>query len=49
MAHAAALSGDPGESEYIKRVSNDTYMRDNDNTPGLGEAQGGGLESPPPR
>jgi len=49
MARAAALSGGPGESEYIKRVSTDTYMRDNDNTPGLGDSHGGGLQSPPPR
>jgi hypothetical protein len=49
MARAAALSGDPGESQYIKRVSSDTFMRDSDNTPGLGDPHGGGLSSPPPR
>ncbi|HVW19872.1 MAG TPA: hypothetical protein VHC86_01545 [Opitutaceae bacterium] len=49
MARAAALSGDPGESEYIKRVSNETFIRDSDNTPSLGDPHGGGLQSPPPR
>jgi hypothetical protein len=49
MARAAALGGEPGESEYIKRVSNDTYMRSLDTTPDTGDSHGGGLESPPAR
>lgn len=59
MAQNAAIAGDPGESEFIKRVSNDTYLRSaNDSDLGTGNASvahmnddeaGWGAPVPPPR